>query len=130
MNWVITCNTKMFDIQKAFESISVIDWKQSANIQVGDFIFIYVGVPVKVMCYKCEVLRTDMNQQEIDDSAFVKNYKNYKKHKKYMRLKLQEKYDDALLPYEELIINGLKTLQGPSRVSEELLQYLEEKINI
>lgn len=79
------------------------------------------------MCYKCEVLRTDMNQQEIDDSTFVKNYKNYKK---YMRLKLQEKYDDTLLPYEELIINGLKTLQGPSRVSEELLQYLEEKINI
>ena len=56
MNWVITCNTKMFDIQKAFESISVIDWKQSANIQVGDFIFIYVGVPVKAMRYKCEVL--------------------------------------------------------------------------
>lgn len=34
MDCVITCNTKMFDIQKAFESMSVIDWKQSTNIHV------------------------------------------------------------------------------------------------
>ena len=127
MDWVITFNTKMFDIQKAFESMSVIDWKQSTNIHVGDVIFIYVGIPIKAICYKCEVLKTDMSQQEIDDSVFVKNYKNYKKHKKYMRLKLQEKYDDTYFPYEELITHGLKTLQGPSRVSKELLQYLEEK---
>ncbi len=126
MEWVITCNTKMFDIQRAFEKLSTIDWKQSANMQVGDTVFIYIGKPIMAICYQCIVIKVAMNYQEIDDSEFVKNYENYKKHKRYMRLQLERTFDETQYPYSELIDNGLKTLQGPSRVSDELLEYLKK----
>lgn len=128
MEWVITCNTRMFDIQEAFNELSVIDWKQSANMQVGDKVFIYVGKPIMAICYQCVVIKAAMENQEIDDSKFIKNYENYKKHKKYMRLQLEQKYDEKQFPYSELIDNGLKTLQGPSRVSNELLEFLTTRI--
>lgn len=34
--WVVPCNTKYYNHKGAFEKLSEIDWRQSANMEVGD----------------------------------------------------------------------------------------------
>ena len=51
-----------------------------------------------------------------------KNTANTKDHHKH----LDEKYPERRYPYEELRTNGLNTVQGPSRVTIELGQYLQD----
>ena len=35
--WIIPCNVKYYDVEKAFSEFKIFDWKQSnKNMQIGD----------------------------------------------------------------------------------------------
>ena len=65
----------------------------------------------------------------IDDSAYVIDPTNYENYGRYMKLKLVSKFVDYLLPYNLLKDNGLKSVQGPSRVSDQLEEFILKRTN-
>lgn len=123
MEWVIICNVNAYDIESAFNELDEIDLKQSANVEIGDIVYIYVDSPKKSIHYKCNVIDIDMPKPLIDDSKYDIDGESCR-YGRYMRLHLLEKYKDIKLGYEYLKEHGLKTVQGPSKVSKELHNYL------
>lgn len=122
-SWVIPCNTNKYDYKAAFEKLPILEWRQSASMEEDDIVYIYVGRPVGAILYKCIVLEVDITEPSIDDSEFIINA-SLQKAKKYMKLKLVEKYAEGRYDRVSLLSNGLKTIQGPSRINDELLAYL------
>lgn len=122
--WIITCNTTAYNVEGAFEKFNSIDWKQSTNVEQGDIVYIYVGAPVRAIKYMCQATKVELEVPEIDDSEFEIDNSNYGNYGRYMELTLLKKLDNKKLAYNHLMENGLKTVQGPSHVSEQLSAYL------
>lgn len=53
--WIIPSNLKVYDIISEYQSRSTTTWRQYKNMEAGDVIFIYVGVPYKAILYRCEI---------------------------------------------------------------------------
>lgn len=123
--WIIPCNISQYDIIGAFERFVEIEWKQSTNIQKGDIVYIYVGAPISAIKYRCKVLEVELPQVTIDDSEFVIDDTNYGNYGRYMRLHMLEEKDDSVLSRKYLMDNGLKSVQGPSKVTTELSKCLK-----
>lgn len=122
--WIITCNTQLYDVVGAFDKLDTIDWKQSKNIEVGDIVYIYVGEPIGALTYKCKAIEVNQPKPLIDDLEFVLDDSNYGNYGRYMRLRLLDKYNDIKLGMNQLKLNGLKTIQGPSKVTKQLSDYI------
>lgn len=117
--WIVACNLKYYDVFNAFKKLKRLDWKQSVkSIAVGDEVFIYVGIPIKAVKYKCRVNKINLCSAEIDDSEFVIDGEPYENYGNYMELELLETYDDNLYALNNLRKNGLKgNIQGPRHAS-------------
>lgn len=122
--WVIPCNTKYYDHKGAFEKLTEVDWRQSANMEVGDIVYIYVGRPISSLLYKCEIIKTNMDDTDGSDNEFILG-ESLKKAKRYMRVRLLEKYPEGKFDRVSLLENGLKTIQGPSKVESDFIGYIE-----
>ena len=124
-SWVIPSNPKNYDIIGAFNEFEVIEWSQSTYVQEGDLVYIYVGGEYKSLMYKCIAEETDLyGAGEIDDLKYFKDM-DKKENRRYMRLRLVERYVKDRYPYSELKVNGLNSVQGPSKVTPELEAYLK-----
>ena len=124
--WIIPCNEKYYKHREAFANLTTIDWRQSTNVEIGDEVYIYVGQTVGAILYKCEVL--DVNIIEPNNNDVEYNIgSNLVPAEKYMRLKLIETYPGDRYKLKDLLENGLKTVQGPSKASAELLSFLVTK---
>ena len=124
--WVISCNPKYYDIVAAFDNLNVIEWSQSNNTTVGDTFYIYVGGNYKAIMYKCEVFAADLyGNRSNEDYPY---YKDLTKEPdiRYMKLKLLEKYAQDRYPLKELKENGLASVQGRSKATMQLMQYLKK----
>lgn len=122
--WIITCNVNAYNVEGAFDKLDTIDWKQSTYVEKGDIVYIYVGAPESAIKYKCQAIEVELPKSTIDDSEFVLDGSNYENYGRYMRLHLLAKYDNPLLGRNQLTENGLKTVQGPSKVNSQLSEYL------
>jgi 5-methylcytosine-specific restriction enzyme A len=79
-NWIISANAKMYDHTSSFEHFSYIDWRQSANFEINDNVFIYCTNPVKMIQYKCVVEQIDLTYTNIrDDKEYWKDIGEYEK---------------------------------------------------
>jgi len=122
--WVIPCNIKFYDLDGAFSDLKVIDWRQSTNVCVDDTVYIYVGQSVGQIRYKCSVLKIDKNTSTIDDSKYTKSLPTAKR---FMELEFVKEYPlSDSLKLKSLKENGLKTPQGPSKATDELISYLDQ----
>ena len=128
-NWVIPCSTASYDVIGAFQTLKKLDWKQSTNVEVGSLVYIYVSAPISAIKFKCKAVEVNKTSVTIDDSEFVINGEAYENSGRYMCLELQDEYPDGLFPKDALLGNGLKTIQGPSKVSEELQLFLSRDFN-
>lgn len=122
--WIIPCNTKYYNHEKAFSCLTEIDWRQSANMCEGDIVYIYVGRPISAILYKCEVIKADMERSDGADEKYIIG--DLKKANRYMRLKLITKYPENKFNKNIILDRGVKTIQGPSRVSEEFVKFIEK----
>ena len=129
MNWLISSNINIFRCIEAFANRNLIDWRQSANYEVGDIIFIYLTRPLSRVQFKCIVEEINIEYKDIiDDREFWVNKDEYAKTKKglYSRLRLLETTDGDELTLDKLKKNGLKAApQGPIKLKDELLIYIE-----
>lgn len=131
--WIIPCNPLKYNIIEAFSELNKVNWKQSTKINKGDIVYIYVGNPFKEIKYKCIVTKANLDSEDkIDDSKFILDGSNYENYGRYMELKLLEEYKDDIYSLIKLKKHGLKSVQGPSRVKQELSNYIkliEVKLN-
>lgn len=126
--WIISCNPAYYDVVGAFNKLDRIEWKQSTNIKVNDIIYIYITNPVKEIKYKCIARRVNLNFAErVNDSEFIIDGNNYNNSRRYMELELITKYQDNQYTWNELKEHGLKSVQGPMKLSKELLNYIKLK---
>ncbi|MCI7359172.1 MAG: hypothetical protein MSK40_15920 [Parabacteroides sp.] len=124
-SWVIPCNEKYYNHREAFANLEYIDWRQSTNVEIGDEVYIYVGQSVGAILYKCNVINVDMNTCSDNDMEYNINGQ-LSTVGRYMRLKLVQSFEDGKFPRKALLENGLKTVQGPTKATEQLIAYLEQ----
>lgn len=125
--WIITCNTDYYDVIGAFGVFDKIYWKQSVNVQVGDLVYIYVGKPYSSIKYKTRAIEANLPEVKPYDADYVIDGTNFEGHGRYMELQLLRTFNDGLLPYDVLKAEGLKSVQGPSRVTSELEEFILKK---
>lgn len=125
-SWTAICNIKKYNVEDVFKKLNTIDWKQTTNVEIGDIIYIYVGQPIGAIKYKCKVNKVNLPVCEIDDSEFVIDGRPFENKSRYMEIELLYEYGENAPTYKELLQNGLKTVQGPSKVSNELESFLSK----
>lgn len=123
--WIIPCNPQYFDIFRAFEKLETIDWRQTAKtIETGDTVYIYVGLPVQAIAFKCRVQQTMIPPEKVDDSDAEFNLDDndgLEPANIHMRLKLVKKYSPDEITIEKMRKHGLKgNIQGQRRAPDEL----------
>ena len=127
VKWIISCNTSQYDIVGAFKELKKVEWKQSTNINMNDIVFIYISKPIQSIKYKCIATKVNLSSDgRIDDSKFVIDDTNYKSNGRYMELELLETYNDKQYPIELLKEYGIKSVQGPRKISKELSNYIDD----
>lgn len=127
-NWIVACNKTYYDIDRAFEELKVIDYKQVANISAGSKVYLYISDPDRAICFECEAVVVNKPAQTIDDSAYVLKG-GYTPSNRYMELKVTRKLNPEKLGRADLKAHGLvSTLQSPCRTSVELQKYIDSII--
>ncbi len=58
--WLISANSNTYNHVAAFNKWGYIDWKQSANYQINDIIYIYATTPDKHIRFKTQVIKNNM----------------------------------------------------------------------
>lgn len=128
-SWIIPCNCEKYDVIKAFTKYKELDWhltQQTKNIGKGDIVYIYVGKPFSRLMYKCEVVKTDLDKREIDDSEFVKVPQELWEGKGF-RIRLLDKLDGLNLSLEDLNDHGVKgRIQGARKLENQALNHIEK----
>lgn len=123
--WIIACNPDKYDVIGAFQELGSIDWTQSANIVVGDIVYIYVSNTVRAIKIKCKVNAVNKAVQTIDDSRFNRSVEFDGSKGRYMELEMIEEFSTGLFEKSRLEQHGFKSPLGPVRVSPEVKEYLD-----
>lgn len=123
--WIIVCNPDKYDVIGAFHELGSIDWTQSANIVVGDIVYIYVSNTVRTIKVKCKVNAVNKAVPTIDDSKFNKSDEFDGSKGRYMELEMIEEFSTGLFEKSRLEQHSFKSPLGPVRVSSELKEYLD-----
>ncbi|WP_315515399.1 hypothetical protein [Leptotrichia wadei] len=133
-NWIIPANSKRYDFFSAFNNNNCIDWTKKAKYEEGDIVYLYCTKPQQKIMYKTVIdkIFTSSNS-EVNDRKYWINKNEFDESKNikkdFIRLKLLKYTDDENLFLDNLKDNGLKTApQGPLRVNEKLLSYIEKYI--
>lgn len=122
--WIITSNLNRFDVIGAFKKIYKINREQKIKVEPGDIVYIYISEPVSAIKYKCVVTKVDLPHPTVDNSEFIVDGIGRENVEKYMELQLLERLDNPAFAYDRLKENGLKAVQGPSKVTSQLSQYI------
>jgi 5-methylcytosine-specific restriction enzyme A len=124
--WLFVCNSLLYDVDGAFRSLKRVDWKQSiSDLQVGDTVYLYMARIEKRIKYKCLVKVVNKPKSTIDDSKFVIDGEFYVDYGCYCELEVVAQYYSELLLYDYLVQHGLKSVQGPQRINEQLMDYIK-----
>ena len=110
--WLIPSNPKYYDIIHAFDETDEITWKQGAGIKKGDTVFMYVGLPVSAVLYKCKVTETDMPYEYHSKELTIKAL---------MKIKLLKRYTPEQFTFEILKSEyGIYAIRGPRGIPNSL----------
>ena len=133
-NWIIPANSKRYDFFSAFNNNNFIDWTKKAKYEEGDIVYLYCTKPQQKIMYKTVIDKIfNSSNSEVNDRKYWINKNEFdeseNEKKDFIRLKLLKYIDDENLFLDNLKDNGLKTApQGPLRVNEKLLSYIEKYI--
>lgn len=115
-DWLIPANPKYYDVVGAFEHATVIDWKQSSDIHVGDLVYMYVAAPYSSILYKCRALEVGIPRRYSDDRLSIK---------KIMKIELLEKYEPGVWSLARIKEFGVYAVRGPRSMPAELKREME-----
>ena len=109
-DWIIPVNLEVFNIIKALSRTDVLYWHQDINVNVGDFIYIYVTKPCQEVLFKCKVLEANVLLNDV----------------KSMKLKVIERYQNHEYPIELLNQYGVKSVRGARSVPKKLSELFQK----
>lgn len=117
--WLIPANSTYFDIENLFNDRKVSIWKQSANIHIGDLVYIYASKPFSCILFRCEVLNIDI--------PYRLRTRNGKSEVEYvMKIKHQYSYEFGEFSLDRLKKFGVTTIRGPRHVPIALSDELKK----
>ena len=126
-SWCICCNVQMFDIVGAVNDDKGFYWRKNVSIQKGDVVYIYVSRPYSKIMYKAIVVEDKL------DKLVMKKLKKYLKvsyedlkEGTYMQIKILGEFVGQKTHFNFVTKEGLNTIQGPSKLKEDILNYLEQ----
>ena len=115
--WLIPANPKYYDVLHAFDKKGEIDWKQGSGIKTGDIVFMYIGLPVSAILYKCVVTKTDIPWQFHTEGLTIT---------KLMRIRLLKRYNPDRFTFEVLKNEyGIFAVRGPRGIPQKLSEALK-----
>ena len=128
-NWIFISNPKRFRMDDWLAVNQYIEFVQNNNVQVGDIIYLYTTSPVQRIEYKLIVDKVNIPYEYgIDDSEYSLEPQvlDANRGKKLCRFKMLKRVESPSLHLSVLREYGLKSsMQGPLKVSGELLDYIE-----
>lgn len=130
-HWFYLSNVKYYEVFAAFDA-GVRFWPVSTKVAVGDILYIYLAEPYKQIAFECEVIRTDIELEEIfaDVVPFIKCETPGEMKKKFVEHRILRKIPlepASPLGYQMLKEHGLKgRLMWPRNLDNtpELLSYI------
>ena len=115
--WIIPSNPKYYDSVHAFDDTDEINWKQGAGIKTGDIVFMYVGLPVSAILYKCVVTKTDILWHFQKDKLTIM---------KLMSIRLLKRYSPKKFTFEVLKDEyGIYAVRDPRGIPQKLSEALK-----
>ena len=127
MQWILVCNSNVFDLKGALKENNVIDWPQIDNVVVGDIAYFYMSLPYDSILFKCQVERVDRHRMEESTKKYIKHPLFYDNRQTYMQLRLLETYPEALIKGKDIMEKGFHNLQMSSRVPDDFSKYVDKK---
>ncbi|WP_017388677.1 HNH endonuclease [Acinetobacter calcoaceticus] len=112
-NWLVTVNYDDFDLEKAFDALPVIYWKNSVKtegkgLQINDIVFVYVTKPISKVVYQFRVTGfASPSEYPLTQKVFWKDTTQLANIKNYAVFKKLKKLDKATLSYEFFVQHGL-----------------------
>lgn len=125
--WILICNSKYFDLKKAFETTDFITWPLTDGIAVGDVVYFFVTSPYRAILYKCEVENVDCLHMDNISKECVAHALFYEGSQIYMRLRKIVAYPENLLTEEELQKIGIQHLQITLKAPKGFDKFIAEK---
>ena len=116
-DWIIPANPKYYDVVGAFEKSSIVTWKQSSDVHVGDMIYMYVAAPHSSILYKCRAIEVDIPRQYSDNNISMNTM---------MKVELLEKYESGVWSFERMKQFGVYAVRGPRSMPKELKEEMEK----
>ena len=109
--WIVPANPKYYDVISAFEERDVVNWKQSSDVHIGDYVYMYVASPYSAILYKCQAVEVNIPYDYNDSNLSMT---------KIMKLKLIKKYDKDKYTFEKLNEYGIRAIRGPRFMPKKL----------
>lgn len=122
-SWIIPCNLKLFDVFEHMKSHDTMIWKKSRGIKNGDIVYIYVGLPVMAVKYRCVVIDDAVNDEILSANSYAR-INDIEKNNMYMQLKVLNTYEDEL-PLRVLNDFGIYRVRRQSRLDRRFENFLE-----
>lgn len=123
--WITSENFKYYNFVDAFHDLKKVDYRQNANYEVGDIIYIYSSGNEQMIRFKCKVNKIDINELEIDDRKYYGEEQNYESYDKYVELEMIDEYNNDLYSCQALGKHGFTAPQGAIKVKPEIKKYLD-----
>ena len=112
-NWLVTVNYDEFDLEKAFDALPEIYWKNSATtegkgLQINDIVYVYVTQPISKVMYQFKVIgHADPSEYPLAQKAFWKDRTQLNSIKGYVVFEKLKKVDKATLSFDYFVQNKL-----------------------
>lgn len=123
--WITSENFKDYNFVDAFHDLKKVDYRQNANYEVGDIIYIYSSGNEQMIRFKCKVNKIDINELESADRKCYGEEQNYESYDKYVELEMIEEYNNDLYSRQALEKHGFTAQQGAIKVKPEIKKYLD-----
>ena len=126
MKWIIPCNPKMYNIDKAYEESTTVFWHKNAKYTVGDEVYLYISDTVKAVRYKVVVKAIQIFMDKGYKDPYWINAKGIDEKKEYVLMEFVKKYSNDDMSRDQLILHGLKgRLMGPRKLSGDLEEFIK-----
>lgn len=123
-SYVMPCNLKKYDVISHFKKQNEIVWKKCSGIHKGDIVYIYVGIPVKAIKYRCVVVNDDVKGELLEKNAYAK-VGDYENNRRYMQIRMINEYKDEI-PLSKIKELGVYMIRKQGKINSELNAYISE----
>lgn len=115
--WLIPASVSYCDPRHFFDESDTVQWTQSSNVLPGDIVYIYAGVPIGALLYRCRAVETDLPAEGV----LRRNFRS----SRVMVLRCEAVLEETAFPRERLKNEfGIYSVRGPRYVPNSLREAL------